>query len=109
MLDAGLPVAIATDGNPGSCMTESMPLMLTLACLQYGIAPQEAFDAATIHAAKALGLDGVVGRLEPGYRADFQVVDVPSLDHLAYHFGRSHVRAVYCGGVKVVEDGRRVG
>lgn len=108
MLEAGLPLAIATDGNPGSNMTESMPMMLTLACLQYGLTPEESFRAATVNAAAALGLEDEVGTLEPGFFADFQVLDVPSLDHLAYHYGRSHVRAVYVGGVKVVEDGRRI-
>ncbi|MDZ4804631.1 MAG: imidazolonepropionase [Candidatus Eisenbacteria bacterium] len=106
MIDQGLPVAIATDGNPGSNMTESMPMMMTLACLQYGITPTEAFEAATINAARAIGMEHDVGRLDAGYFADFQVVEVPSLDHLAYHYGRSHVRAVYIGGKKVVDDGR---
>lgn len=112
LLDAGLPVAIATDGNPGSNMTESMPLMLTLACLQYGITPREAFDAATTNAARALdrgpGSADEVGRLAPGAFADFQVVRAPSIDHLAYHYGRSHVAEVWIGGRKVVEDGRRI-
>jgi imidazolonepropionase len=109
MLTEGLPVAIATDGNPGSNMTESMPMMMTLACLQYGMTPAEAFEAATVNAARAIGMGREVGRLEPGCYADFQVVDVPSIDHLAYHYGRSHVRSVWIGGKKVVEDGRRVG
>jgi imidazolonepropionase len=109
MLDAGLPVAIATDGNPGSNMTESMPMMMTLACLQYGMTPEEAFEAATVNAARALGRHADVGRLDPGCYADFQVVDVPSIDHLAYHYGRSHVRSVWIGGRKVVDEGRRVG
>ena len=108
MLDAGLPVAIATDGNPGSNMTESMPMMLTLACLQYGMTPVEAFEAATVNAARAIGMESDVGRMEPGYYADFQVVEVPSIDHLAYHYGRSHVRSVWIGGRKVVDEGRRV-
>ena len=106
MIDQGLPVAIATDGNPGSNMTESMPMMVTLACLQYGITPTEAFEAATTNAARAIGMENEVGRLEGGYFADFQVVEVQSLDHLAYHYGHSHVRAVYIGGKKVVDDGR---
>ncbi|TPW08356.1 MAG: imidazolonepropionase, partial [bacterium] len=106
MIDQGLPVAIATDGNPGSNMTESMPMMMTLACLQYGITPTEALEAATTNAARALGLQNDVGRLDSGFYADFQILEVPGIDYLAYHYGRSHVRSVYIGGKKVVEDGR---
>lgn len=105
IIDAGLPIAIATDGNPGSAMTESMPLAVTLACLQYGLQPEEAFAAATINAAAALRLADRVGRLVPGYAADFQVLEIPNLRYLPYHFGRSHARDVYCRGRRVVGDG----
>lgn len=105
LVDAGLPVAIATDGNPGSAMTESMPFAVTLACLQYGLLPEEAFAAATINAAAALRLADRVGRLQPGYAADFQILEIPNIRYLAYHFGRSHVRDVFCRGRRVVTDG----
>ncbi len=108
MIDGGLPVAIATDCNPGSAMTESMPLVLTLACLQFGLQPEEAFSAATVNAAAAVGLAGSVGRLQPGYSADFQLLAAPNIGYLAYHFGRSHATAVYARGRRVVESGRLV-
>jgi imidazolonepropionase len=108
MIDAGLPIALATDGNPGSSMTESMPLVMTIACLQFGLEPEEAFTAATVNAAAAVGLADSVGRLLPGYTADFQILEAPNVKYLAYHFGRSHVRSVYVAGRKVVEDGRIV-
>lgn len=105
IIDAGLPIAIATDGNPGSAMTESMPMAVTLACLQYGLQPEEAFTAATVNAAAALKLADRVGRLAPGFAADFQMLEIPNLRCLPYHFGRSHARDVYCRGRKVVADG----
>lgn len=109
MVEAGLPIALATDSNPGSCTTESMPLIMTIGCLQLGLQPEEAFTAATVNAAAALGLAAEAGRLSPGQAADFQLLEAPGVRYLAYHFGRPHLRAVYRAGVRVVEDGRRCG
>jgi imidazolonepropionase len=106
MIDEGLPVALATDCNPGSCPTESMPFIQTIACIQFGLQPEEAFSAATVNAAAALRLESEVGRLTPGYSADFQVLEVPGARYLAYHFGRGHVRDVYVRGRCAVAEGR---
>ncbi|HEV8200380.1 MAG TPA: imidazolonepropionase [Candidatus Polarisedimenticolia bacterium] len=106
MIDAGVALALATDFNPGTCPTESVAVILSLACLRYGLHPSEAIGAATINAAHALGLGGECGSLEPGKRADLQVAAVPNHLHLAYHFGVNHCRAVVKSGRVVVEDGR---
>ena len=106
MIEAGVPVALATDFNPGTCPTEAMPPILSLACLRYGLHPAEAIAAATVNAAHALGLADDRGRLEAGRRADFQIADVPNHLHLAYRTGVNHCRAVVAGGRIVVEDGR---
>ena len=106
MIDAGVAIALATDFNPGTCPTESMPEILALACLRYALHPVEAIAAATINAAHALGRAQGTGSLEVGKAADLQVCAVPNLLHLAYRFGRNHCRDVVKHGRLVVEDGR---
>ena len=106
MIDAGVAIALATDFNPGTCPTESVPEILTLACLRYALRPAEAIAAATINAAHALGLASEIGSLETGKAADLQVIDLPNHVHLAYRFGVNHCRAVVKRGRVVVEDGR---
>jgi imidazolonepropionase len=101
MIEAGVAVAIATDMNPGSSMSQSMPLMTTLACVNLHLSPEEALVAATANGAAALRRADNVGRLRPGSRADFQVLDLPSHRLLPYHYGVSHVRAVFRSGVQV--------
>ena len=86
MIAAGLPVSIATDMNPGTCMTESMPLMMTLACIKMKMTPAEVFIASTLNAAKAIGCSQI-GTLEIGNQADCVIWDMPNYKHLAYHFG----------------------
>ena len=99
MIDSGLPVAIATDYNPGSCNCDSMPLTMSLACLQMGLTPIEALSAATINAACALDRGDQVGSLEIGKLADIIIWDIPSLNFIPYHLGSSHI-------VKVLKRGR---
>jgi len=94
MIDAGLPLALATDSNPGSSPTESMPLVLTLACLYLRLTPAEAVMAATINAAHAIGRAEVVGSLEVGKQGDVVILEVPNLDYLPYHFGNNPVDTV---------------
>ncbi len=106
MIDAGVPVALATDFNPGTCPTEAMTAILPIACLRYGLQPAEAIAAATLNAACALGLGAQVGSLEVGKVADVQVLEVPNHLHLAYHFGVNHCRTVVKEGRIVVDDGR---
>lgn len=86
LVNEGAIVALATDFNPGSSFTESLPLVMNLACTRLGLSPAEALTACTANAAHVLGLDDV-GRLAPGYRADVLVLDAPDWRHLAYHLG----------------------
>ena len=87
LIDAGVPVAIATDFNPGSCMSFSMPLMMTIACTQMSMTPEEAITASTLNAAAAIGVSDQVGSIEIGKRADIILYDIPDYRYLAYHFG----------------------
>jgi imidazolonepropionase len=91
LIDAEVPVAIASDFNPGSCMSFSMPMMMTIACTQMGMTPEEAISAATLNGAAALNLSSVTGSIEVGKQADMIVADVPDYNFLAYHFGTNHI------------------
>lgn len=102
MIQMEIPVALATDCNPGSSMCESMPLVLSLACLELGMTPAEAITAATVNAAHALGLGEDRGRIVPGLRADLQLLDAPSYVTPAYHLGVGHVRQVWKNGRAVL-------
>jgi imidazolonepropionase len=91
LIDSGVPVAIATDFNPGSCMSYSMPMMMTIACTQMGMTPEEALAAATLNGAAALGLSSTLGSIEVGKNADVVIADIPDYTFLAYHFGANHI------------------
>ncbi len=94
LIAAGVPVALATDFNPGSCFTESMQIVIALACMQMRMTPAEALVAATVNAAHAIGRAHRVGSLRPGKQADLVVWDAPGYRHLAYHFGVNLARSV---------------
>jgi imidazolonepropionase len=104
LIAAGAPVALATDCNPGSSMTESMPWMTALACLQMQMTPAEAITAATFNAAGALGLQQDRGALAPGFRADVQILDAPSYARLPYHVGYPDQRDLILGGELLFAD-----
>jgi imidazolonepropionase len=93
LLDAGVQVALASDCNPGSCYTSSMPLCVALAVREMGMTPAEALRAATLGGARALKRDDV-GHLRVGARADLVVLDAPSHLHLAYRPGVPLVREI---------------
>lgn len=101
MIAAGLPVALATDCNPGSSYTESMPFVIGLAVMNMHMTPAEALTAATLNAAHALGMADRVGSLAPGRQADFLLLDGDTPAILAYHAGVSPVTAVYKRGERV--------
>ncbi len=105
LADRGLPIAIATDLNPGSSMVASMPLVTSLACLGLKLTPEEALVAATRNAACAAGVPDR-GVLVPGALADLQVVALPAATHLPYEVGPSQVTAVVKRGRLVFTDGR---
>ena len=98
MIDSGLIVALATDYNPGSCNCDSMPMVMTLACLKMGFTPIEALAASTINAAYSIGMADHKGSLEVGKDADLIIWDIPSLDFIPYHFGSSHIFKVFAKG-----------
>ena len=97
LLDAGVIVALASDCNPGSCFTSSVPLCIALAVREMGMTPSEAVWAATAGGAQALGRDDV-GVLAPGARADLVLLDAPSAVHLAYRPGVPLVAGVWKDG-----------
>jgi imidazolonepropionase len=98
LADAGAAIALATDFNPGSSFTTSLPLVASLACTQLGLAPAEALAAMTVNAAHVLGRAHEVGRVAPGYRADLTLLDAPDWRYLAYHLAGDIVAAVVRDG-----------
>ena len=101
MIDMGLAVVLATDFNPGSSPTASMPMVLSLASTEMRVTPAEAITAATINAAYSLNRGNEIGSLEPGKCADFAIHDCEDYRELPYFFGRDTARAVYLNGVRV--------
>jgi imidazolonepropionase len=91
LIDGGVAVAIASDFNPGSCMSFSMPMMMTIACTQMRMTPEEALAASTLNGAAALSLSSSVGSIEVGKNADLLVANIPDYTFLAYHFGANHI------------------
>ncbi|MDQ0889592.1 imidazolonepropionase [Paenibacillus sp. V4I9] len=108
MIEIGLPVALSTDYNPGSSPTESMQLVMTLACLNLGMTPEEVLTAVTINAAHAIGKADIIGSLEAGKQADLVIFNADNLAYLPYHFGINHVHSVFKQGKMVVSDGKRI-
>ena len=102
MIQAGLPVVLATDFNPGSSPTPSIPMILSLACTQMKMTPAEAITAATINAAWSLGRGQQIGSLEPGKLADFVIHDCADFREIAYFFGIEPAHAVYIDGRSVL-------
>jgi imidazolonepropionase len=98
MIEMGLPVVLATDFNPGSSPTTSMPMVLSLAATQLKMTAAEAITAATINAAYSLRRGAVIGSLDPGKWADFVVHDCEDYRELPYFFGRDTAVAVYRAG-----------
>src|SRR5215467_825619 len=99
MIDAGLAVVLATDFNPGSSPTPSIPMILSLASTHMKMTPAEAITATTINAAYTLNRGHEIGSLEPGKVADFVIHACHDYRELAYFFGIEHASQVYCGGI----------
>jgi imidazolonepropionase len=99
LVDAGAAIALATDFNPGSSFTTSLPLVCSLACTQLHLSPAEALSAVTVNAAYVLGCAHDRGRIAPGLRADLVLVDAPDWRYLAYHLAGDVVAAVIRDGL----------
>ena len=99
LIDAGVRVAVATDFNPGSAPSWHLPLALTLACTLQRMTPAEALKGATIHAARAVGLESEIGSLEVGKAADFAIIDAPEVNHWLYQFRPNACVETVIGGV----------
>ena len=104
MVELGVPIALATDFNPGSSPTLSMQMAIALACVEMRLTASEALAAATINAARAIGRDGEVGSLEPGKRADLVIWGLGSVAELPLHFGVNMADRVIKSG-RVVDPG----
>jgi imidazolonepropionase len=105
LIEAGAPVALATDYNPGTSPTWSMPMMLSLACAQMRMTPAEAISAATINGAHALRCADRLGSLEAGKQADLLLLDAPDFREIPYHFGASLVAMTMKRGVVLYQQG----
>lgn len=99
IIDAGLPVCLASDYNPGSCPSGNMPLLLTLACTQLKMTPEEAINAVTINGAAAMELEQEIGTIAIGKRANLIITkEIPSLGYIPYDFGNNPVEKLIING-----------
>jgi imidazolonepropionase len=108
MIDKGLVVALATDFNPGSCYSYSMPLLMAIACLSMKMSIEEVITALTLNAAMAINRAHKIGSIETGKDADIAIFDCPNYAHLVYHMGINQVHTVLKNGVVIVRNGENV-
>ena len=103
MIDAGCTVALATDLNPGSCFTQSIPLIIALATLYMNLTTEEAICAMTINGAAAVNRHKTVGSIDVGKNGDLVILEFPSYQFIPYHLGVNTVEKVIKNGVVVVD------
>jgi imidazolonepropionase len=108
MINAGVPVALSTDRNPGSSPTESLPFIMNLACLTMRMTPAEVLTACTINAAHAIGRAATIGSIEVGKQADLVIFDAPNYLYMQYHYAVNLTDTVLKKGEVVIRDGKRV-
>ena len=94
MVNAGVPVAMATDFNPGSCPSLNMQFVINLGCLKYRLTPEEVLTAVTLNAAAAINRADKVGSLEPGKLGDLVIWNAPDLNYICYRMGSNLVKTV---------------
>ena len=102
MVNAGVPVAMATDFNPGSCPCLNLQFVINLGCLKYKLTPEEVLTAVTLNAAAAIDMAGQVGSVEPGKQGDLVIWDAPDLDYICYRMGSNLTKTVVKKGRVVV-------
>ncbi|MBR2644561.1 MAG: imidazolonepropionase [Clostridia bacterium] len=100
MIDTGVPVAVATDMNPGSTPNLSLPFAMTAACLYGRLTPEEVLCGATLNGAAAIGMADRLGTLEAGKQADLVVWDADNLDQLIYRYGTNRAAAIFKRGAR---------
>ncbi|HZJ82970.1 MAG TPA: imidazolonepropionase [Clostridia bacterium] len=105
MIEKGVPLAIATDYNPGSCPSENLQFMMTLGSLLLKMTPNEVITAVTMNAAAGLGLEKDKGSIVEGKLADISIFDVPNLEYMIYHFAINHTHMVIKGGKVIYKKG----
>ncbi len=98
MVKAGVPVAMATDFNPGSCPCLNMQFVINLGCLKYRLTPEEVLTAVTLNGAAAIDMAEKAGSIEPGKQGDLVIWDAPDLDYICYRFGSNLVKTVIKNG-----------
>src|SRR5437868_7437391 len=101
MIEAGLAVVVASDFNPGSSPTPSMPMILSLACTQMKMSPAEAVTASTINAAHSICRENRIGSLEQGKLGNFVIFDCEDYREIPYWFGFPQIHSVYVRGQEV--------
>ena len=107
MIEAGLPVAMAGDYNPGSCPSGNMQFVLSMGCIKYGMIPEEAINATTINSAYAMGVEDVLGTITKGKIANFFITKpISTIEFMPYAYGSNKVASVYLNGKKVVDNGQ---
>jgi imidazolonepropionase len=109
MIDNGCAVALATDFNPGSCFSESIPLIFSLATIYMRMTPEESVTALTINGAAAIGREKKVGSLDVGKSGDVVLLEFPSYRYIPYHIGVNCVETVIKNGRIVVDRNQKRG
>ena len=101
MIDAGLPVAMASDYNPGTSPSNNMQLILSMACIRYRLTPEEAFNATTLNTAYAMGVSDKLGSIAVGKVANFYITKpISSLEYMPYSFGENKVERTFLKGLE---------
>ncbi|CDQ18875.1 imidazolonepropionase [Halobacillus karajensis] len=103
MIDAGAAVALATDFNPGSCVTYNLQMIMSLAALKMKMTPEEIWNGVTVNAAHAIGRGDTAGCLQVGRKADVVLWDVPNYKYIPYHYAANHAEIVWKNGRNVWE------
>ncbi|MBL7994581.1 imidazolonepropionase [bacterium] len=97
MIEAGIPIALATDFNPGSCMTQNLQMIMSIACTQMRMSPAEVVRAVTVNAARALDRNDI-GNIKTGMKADFALFRAPNYQFIPYNFAQNHISHVVKNG-----------
>jgi imidazolonepropionase len=102
MINAGLPIAMASDFNPGSSPSGNMQLVLSMACIVFRLLPEEAVNAVTLNSAYAMGVQDELGTITRGKIANFFITKpIPSIEYMPYSYGDNKVEQIFLNGEKI--------